>query len=55
MSQQLTISSLFSVLALALLCVTTTLRDWTGEDAPLAGDPGPISIQAGLSPGLLQK
>ena len=55
MSQQLTVSSLFSVLALALLCVTTTVREWTGEDAALAGNPSPISIQAGLAPGLLQK
>jgi len=46
MSPQLTLSSLFSVLALAGLCVMTSARDVAGFDAPLA-------VQAELAPGLL--
>jgi hypothetical protein len=36
MSQQLTLSSLFCVLALAGLCVVTAARDLSGFDAPVA-------------------
>jgi len=46
MSQQLTLSSLFCVLALAGLCVVTGARELAGIDAPVA-------VQAELSPGLL--
>ena len=35
MSQQLTLSSLFSVLALAGLCVVGSVRDLAGFDAPV--------------------
>jgi hypothetical protein len=49
MSQQLTLSSLFCVLALAGLCVVTGARDLT------SGAVGPkVAEQAELSPGLLQ-
>lgn len=48
MSQQLTLSSLFCVLALAGLCVVTSLRDLSGVDAPV------IAEQAERAPGLLQ-
>ena len=48
MSQQLTLSSLFCVLALAGLCVVTSLRDISGVDAPA------FEQQAELAPGLLQ-
>lgn len=48
MSQQLTLSSLFCVLALAGLCVVTGARDLAGIGAPLAAE------QAELSPGLLR-
>jgi hypothetical protein len=34
MSQQLTLSSMFCVLALAGLCVVTSARDLAGIDAP---------------------
>lgn len=34
MSQQLTLSSLFSVLALAGLCIVTGARDLAGIEAP---------------------
>lgn len=47
MSQQLTLSSLFSVLALAALCVVASVRDLAGDDAPA------IAVQAELAPGLL--
>lgn len=47
MSQQLTLSSLFCVLALAGLCVVTGAREMAGIEAPVA-------VQAELSPGLLQ-
>jgi hypothetical protein len=47
MSQQLTLSSLFCVLALAGLCVVTGVRD-------LAGTPVPFAVQAELSSGLHQ-
>lgn len=52
MSQQLTLSSLFSVLALAGLCVVTTLGEIAGGDAQLAA-PAIISVQAEPLPGLL--
>ena len=50
MSQQLTLSSLFSVLALAGLCIATGARDLAGIEAPAA--PAPFEVQAGLSPDL---
>jgi hypothetical protein len=46
MSQQLTLSSLFCVLALAGLCVVTSARELSGYHAPAA------TAQAELSPGL---
>ena len=52
MSQQLTLSSLFSALALAGLCVVTTLGGLAGGDAQLAA-PAIISVQAEPLPGLL--
>lgn len=51
MSQQLTISSLFSVLALAGLCVVTGAQDLPG--AEVAASPAPYAMQAELAPGLL--
>jgi hypothetical protein len=48
MSQQLTLSSLFCVLALAGLCVSTSARDLAGVDAPRVA-----AMQAELAPGLL--
>lgn len=48
MSQQLTLSSLFCVLALAGLCVVTSARDLAGYDNPV------IAEQATLSHGRLQ-
>ncbi len=45
MSQQLTLSSLFCVLALAGLCVVTTAREQAGFGAPVA-------VQAEVSSGL---
>ena len=45
MSQQLTLSSLFCVLALAGLCVVTSLRDLAGADAP-------VLVQAEVAPDL---
>ncbi len=59
MSQQLTLSSLFSVLALASLCIVTSVQDWAGSDqraAPATAAAAPsavLSIQAELAPGLL--
>jgi len=50
MSPQLTLSSLFCVLALAGLCVVTGVRDMAGADAPFA----PHAAQAELAPDLLQ-
>jgi hypothetical protein len=44
MSQQLTLSSLFCVLALAGLCMVTGARDLAGA---------PVAVQAELSSGLL--
>lgn len=52
MSQQLTISSLFSVLALLALCIVTSARDLAGLEAPVA--PAPFEVQAGLAPDLHQ-
>lgn len=50
MSQQLTLSSLFCVLALAGLCVVTSAGELAGAGAPHAA---PIyAAQAELSPGL---
>jgi hypothetical protein len=54
MSQQLTLSSLFSVLALGLLCVSTTLGNLSADDRAFRSSTSLISIQAGLLPGLLQ-
>ncbi|OBV12368.1 hypothetical protein [Erythrobacter dokdonensis] len=51
MSQQLTISSLFSVLALAGLCVVTSARDLYG--AEIVASPSGYAVQAELAPGLL--
>jgi hypothetical protein len=48
MSRQLTLSSLFCVLALAGLCVVTGARELAGIEAPL------VAGQAELSPGLLR-
>ncbi len=53
MSQQLTLSSLFSVLALAGLCVVTTLGELAGGDRDLAAPPA-MSIEAKPLPGLLR-
>jgi hypothetical protein len=47
MSQQLTLASLFSVLALAGLCVMASARDLAGFDRPVA-------VQAELASGLHQ-
>lgn len=45
MSQQLTLSSLFSVLALAGLCIVTGARDVAGIDAPsVAGLSAPAVV-----------
>jgi hypothetical protein len=48
MSQQLTLSSLFCVLALAGLCVVTGARELAGIDAPV------VAEQAALASDLLQ-
>jgi hypothetical protein len=48
MSQQLTLSSLFCVLALAGLCVVTGARELAGFEAPV------VAEQAALTGGLLQ-
>lgn len=45
MSQQLTLSSLFCVLALVGLCVVTSARELSGYPAPV------LAEQAELSPG----
>lgn len=50
MSPQLTLSSLFSVLALAGLCIVTSARDLAGVEAPAT--PAPYAVQAGLAPDL---
>ncbi|MDP5104474.1 MAG: hypothetical protein NWP98_11160 [Erythrobacter sp.] len=50
MSPQLTLSSLFCVLALAGLCVVASARDIAGIGAPDA--PAPYAAQAELAPGL---
>jgi hypothetical protein len=47
MSPQLTLSSLFCVLALAGLCVAASLRDLAGADAP-------VLVQAALASERLQ-
>lgn len=52
MSQQLTLSSLFSVLALALLCVVTSARDIASSNVGISA-PSLVSIQAEPSPGVL--
>lgn len=52
MSQQLTLSSLFSVLALAGLCVVTTLGEIAGGTPSLAA-PALVQVQAEPLPGLL--
>lgn len=51
MSPQLTLSSLFCVLALAGLCVMAGTADLAGIDAPAVS--APYAAQAELSPGLL--
>ena len=51
MSPQLTLSSLFSVLALAGLCVVTSVSDLAGAQASAA--PASLVVQAGVAPGLL--
>jgi hypothetical protein len=51
MSRQLTLSSLFAVLAMAGLCIVTGARDLAGVDAPMAHT-AQASGQAELSPGL---
>jgi hypothetical protein len=51
MSRQLTLSSLFAVLAMAGLCVMTSARDLAGFDAP-AIHTVQASGQAEPSPGL---
>jgi hypothetical protein len=48
MSPQLTLSSLFSALALAGLCVVTSARDLAGAQAPAAAE----LVQAERAPGL---
>lgn len=48
MSQQLTLSSLFCVLALAGLCVVTGARDLAGIETPVAAQ------HAELAPGVLR-
>ena len=48
MSQQLTLSSLFCVLALAGLCLVTGARELAGIEGPVAAE------QAELPPGLLR-
>ncbi|MFN4020913.1 MAG: hypothetical protein ACK4IC_10405 [Erythrobacter sp.] len=50
MSPQLTLSSLFSVLALAGLCLVTAVQDLAGAEAAAA--PAPFAVQAGLAPDL---
>jgi hypothetical protein len=52
MSQQLTLSSLFSVLALAALCITTSARDLSNSDGALP-TATLMSVQAEPLPGLL--
>lgn len=51
MSRQLTLSSLFAVLAMAGLCVVTSARDLAGFEAP-AVHTAQASGQAEPSPGL---
>lgn len=52
MSPQLTLSSLFSVLALAALCVVTSARDLSGSDTAFAA-PSLTKVQAEPLPSLL--
>jgi len=52
MSPQLTISSLFSALALVGLCVVTSARDLGNVDAAASGSL-PYAVQAGTASGLL--
>ena len=52
MSPQLTLSSLFSVLALAALCLITSVADVAGARAEITA-PALISVQAEPLPGLL--
>ena len=51
MSRQLTLSSLFAVLAMAGLCVMASARDLAGMDTP-AVHTAQASGQTELSPGL---
>jgi hypothetical protein len=54
MSPQLTVSSLFSVLALACLCVAASLQDLAGMERPAARAAAHalLAAQAGPAPGL---
>jgi hypothetical protein len=52
MSPQLTLSSLFSVLALAGLCIVTGAQDLAGFEAPAQA--APYAVQAGLASDLLE-
>ncbi len=52
MSPQLTLSSLFSALALAALCVVASARDLSGGDGAFAA-PSLVKVQAEPLPGLL--
>jgi hypothetical protein len=54
MSPQLTLSSLFSVLALACLCVAASLQDLAGMERPAARAAAHalLAAQAGPAPGL---
>ncbi|MGY6551403.1 MAG: hypothetical protein ACXIT4_05840 [Erythrobacter sp.] len=52
MSPQLTLSSLFCVLALAALCVVASVRDFTGANYALTA-PAALTVQAELALGLL--
>lgn len=52
MSPQLTLSSLFSVLALAGLCISTSARDLASNQTAVAA-PVLVSVQAEPLPGLL--
>jgi hypothetical protein len=56
MSQQLSLSSLFCIAALAGLCVVTSVRDLAGADrmgASAGLRPPAMTMQAELSSGLL--
>ncbi|GAB4472340.1 MAG: hypothetical protein OHK0018_02210 [Erythrobacter tepidarius] len=50
MSPQLTLASLFSVIALVGLCIATSVRERAGVE--VAARPAPYALQAGLAPDL---